>query len=1177
MYLSDIEIIGFKSFASKIKLKFAGGLSAIVGPNGCGKTNIVDAVRWVLGEKKASTLRSDIMENVIFNGTKLRKPLGMAEVILTVENTKGILPSEYSEVTISRRLFRNGDSQYLLNKQPVRLKDITNLFMDTGIGPDTYSVIELKMIEQILSGRVDDRREMFEEAAGIKKYKSRRKEANAKLEVVKKDMERVEDILQEVRKNVNSLARQASKTKRYNQLFTSLKESEILVYKYDFNQFNNDIITSKSEITELAKNQNRYEIELNDNEIYLSKLRNQLHQTDSEFLTVSDMENNLAGQISNLNREIAVSNEKINSLNHSKSRIENEIVEINNDIIKNNETIEIEKIKFVELQNKKDSAESKKNEIRISKDNFAKLVVNAKKEVNVVYESVLSLQNRINSLNSIKKRNSDKKANLERKLITSSEEKFSFEKQVDDINDAIKDANQSKLDLETDFDNAEKDLQLATEEKNSLQAEIDSIKSKINDKKNVLGGRKASLDFLNSLVDNSESSKFLMNNNNWNIPIEKNLLGEIVGIDEEYGTAVTAALGDYAHSFVVDSKEEALSGIAALQNSKKGKTGFIVRSLIPEISIPETVITPNGAIVWISEIARVDEKIRFVLRGLLGKTALVDNLETAYSLIEQKLVDSAVTIAGELVHHTGLIKGGSFSKTEGMWVGKKEKISKLLIEISAIESELSNLKSDLNDKNQQISAIDIVGLTQQIKKIEFQKQEISKKINQLELKRDTLENNMVMIEETILRVQDELSEISDEDDKFNEEISEIEIELNERKLVYNDLSNEYHLKEKELRNLEENLKISEFDFIKINNEIKNCENEINRLVSNKNSLESKIKNKENEFNSIDSDRIQLNSGIDKATIRLDMLNSEIVNIKTKRELLSDEKNSLDEQYNKYSEAFTTKRKEFDKIKEMLHSKELKYNELELNLKIITDKALEQYQIDLATENIEFPDEFSSENAKIEIADTKSKLTALGNINFEALEEFETQSERLELYESQMKDLTESQITLTETINEINTNAERTFKETFDKIQINFKQLFKKLFGEEGEADIQLENDNMLESDILITAKPPNKRPHSIQMLSQGEKTLTAIALLFAIYLVKPSPFCILDEVDAPLDDSNVEKFINLIRDFAVETQFLIVTHNKKTMEAAETLYGVTMQEDGVSKVVSVKFDNSAVA
>ena len=1177
MYLSDIEIIGFKSFASKIKLKFAGGLSAIVGPNGCGKTNIVDAVRWVLGEKKASTLRSDIMENVIFNGTKLRKPLSMAEVVLTVENTKGILPSEYNEVTITRRLFRNGDSQYFLNKQPVRLKDITNLFMDTGIGPDTYSVIELKMIEQILSGRVDDRRDMFEEAAGIKKYKARRKEATAKLDVVKKDMERVEDILQEVRKNVNSLARQAAKTKRYNQLFSSLKENEILVYKFDYDKINKDLLIAKDEITELAKSQNRLEIELSDDEQYLTKLRNKLHTVDSEFVSVSELEQNINGQISNLNREIAVSKEKINSLNYSKERIDKEIIEIQNDIEKNNQNSEILQSKLGNLKIQKNDAESVKNNIKIEKDEFSKNILVSRNELNSSYESVLNIQNRINSLISIKKRNADKKSNLERKLIQSSEEKYSIEKQIDDILQAITDAKESNADFAIDLEYAENELKLAQERKIVLQNEIDILKNQINEKRNNLSGRKASLDFLNSLIDNTESSKFLMNDNNWKLTNEKNILGEIVGIDDEFGTAVTAALGDFAHSFVVDNLEDALAGINSLKNSKKGKSGFIIRNSIPEISAPNYDIKNNGAIGWLSEIARVDDVIRYALRGLLGKCAIVENLEIAESLIKQNLVDSTVTLAGEFLNSTGLIKGGSFTKTEGMWVGKKEKIQNITAEIKILNENIAKLQENLNEKTIEISAIDINELNQKVKKIEFQKAEMSKKINQLELKKDTLDNNLIMIEESVLRVQDELAEISDENIKFDDEINEYENDLKEKKQIYDDLQIEYNSKEKELKSIEEKLKNSEIEFIKITNELKNCENDIIRLSQSKNSLDLKIKQKKFEFDSTDSERDKLEDSIQKSNTRLEMLNSEIVNYKSKRELLANEKNVIDEQYNSYSNEFTIKRKELDKVKSVLHTKELKLNELELNLKNIIEKALEHYQIDLISEQIAIDDEFNIDSAKEEIADTKQKLAGLGNINFEALEEYETQSERLELYESQMKDLTDSQLTLSETIEEINTNAERSFKETFDKIQLNFQGLFKKLFGEDGEADIKLENDNILESDILITAKPPNKRPHSIQMLSQGEKTLTAIALLFAIYLVKPSPFCILDEVDAPLDDTNVDKFINLIRDFAVETQFLIVSHNKKTMEAADTLYGVTMQEDGVSKVVSVRLNQQEVA
>ncbi|MDT3739569.1 MAG: chromosome segregation protein SMC [Candidatus Kapabacteria bacterium] len=1175
MYLSDIEIVGFKSFAQKTKLKFTSGLSAVVGPNGCGKTNVVDAIRWVLGEKKASTLRSDVMENVIFNGTRDRKPLSLAEVSITFDNTKNLLPTEYNEIVVTRRLYRNGDSEYLLNKTQCRLKDILDLFMDTGIGSDSYSVIELKMVDAILSGKVDDRRAMFEEAAGIKKYKARRKESLKKLESVKADMERIQDILQEVRKNVNSLSRQAAKTKRYNQYLTELKTLEIELFAREYAHFNSNLKNLSVKLAELSAKKISLEISLGESEKDISLQKENLASIESELSTAIDKEKNLLNIISDFKQSIAVTNEKILSFDSSRNRITSEIAESEQNLKASQEYLK-------EIQAGIETAKSRlsesSNNVKLladERDAAGKKVRDAESIVSAANTEIISLKNRIDSLNNIINRSKEKKAGIARKIQQFAEDKFRYGKQIEEL-EADKRQNDKLLpELQNELGFAEKELKLATEKKLAFESGIEQIKLQINDKKNVLGGKKASLDFLNSLVDTGEAAKFLSDSKNWQTKSDKVLLGEVIGTDDEYRIAVLTALGESAHSYITDSRESALNAITALRNNGKGKSGFICLDSIPNVSAPANLPSGNGVKGWLSEIVRVDDNIRSLLRGLLGKTLLVENEQTAIKILSEGSADICVTLDGQLWHSAGFVSGGSVSQKEGQWVGKKERITKLNNEITKLKSEIDELQNKQNDISLELALIDIANFQKEIKSAESAVTENRKKAGQFELKLESLINNMNFIDDNSARLQEELSELTSDDSISVQEIEQITLSLNEKQSAVLILREELLLQQNQLSGKQDILRNAELNAVEIESSYKSLENDKSRINGDINQIVLKIESRKKEIDSFDLQKEELAVKIDNLTEKLAISEAELESTKSKRDILTSLKKEAQDRFEQQTNEFNILRRDYDKLKESIHQLELQETEANSHIQNITDRLTEQYDADIRSLTIEDNPEFDISTAKSEILSLRDKLSQIGNVNFMALEEYEIQNERLEFYDKQMSDLTESQKFLKETIDEINATAERNFRETFDKIQINFRNLFVKLFGPDAEADIHLESDDLLESDIVITAKPPNKRPHSIEMLSGGEKTLTAIALLFAIYLVKPSPFCILDEVDAPLDDANIDKFVNLIKEFSIDTQFLIVTHNKKTMEAADTLYGVTMQEDGVSKVVAVKLNNEA--
>lgn len=1174
MYLSKLDIVGFKSFAQKTNFTFSQGLSALVGPNGCGKTNIVDAIRWVLGEKKASVLRSDVMENVIFNGTKTRKPLGMAEVTLTIENNKNILPIEYSQVTVSRRLYRSGESEYYLNKTKCRLKDILDLFLDTGLGSDSYSVIELKMVEAILSGRVDDRRALFEEAAGIKKYKIRRKETAKKLESVQSDLERVKDIVEEVRKNVNSLSRQAAKTKRYNSLMEQLRETEIKMLQHDFHNISISSNSLSSELNELNKLKIKSEFEIFAEEKNISELKENLHKITREHQESVESEKSLNNQLYFAKEKLAAKKAKLDSFDTTKSILLNQIEETKSKISElefkissNNSQLEILKSEYNEAENEL------KNKFKIKLE-ASQIVIDLRDNSGSANEEVLELQNRINSLKSVIDRNNLKKLSIENKINKNEEEISSLNNQKEELLRDIDSLRSRLAEFDIDLINAEDSFNTEQERKNSLQSSIDNLRDKLSSKKNDLNSKKSAVEFLKGLVDNNESSKHLLKNENWNPDYEKILLGEAVGADEEYRVAIDAALGDYSHSFIVNNKDDADKAIKSLIDSKKGRASFIIRELIPIIESPKE-ISQSGICGYLSELVRVEDDLRNALRLIAGDTLIADNSEAALIAIKDKLSSRVVTLSGEIYELSGYIKGGSKSSKEGQSIGKKERLNKLNQEIKALMNEISDIENDAEALKDEFNSIDLIVLRNNIKKIENEINNFTHRINQTELKETAIDDKLQLIANSKENFQNEINEMEAENTKFFDELEIINENINKSREVYQSVLNELAKAEENLKIKENEARQQEIKKINIAAEIRNIENETKNLSRELESSNIRIEAKQEELETGEENKeillqetIALNSDIENLSNRKD-------EVSNKSDILQTEKTSIQEQYEQYGESLNQKRKESDKIKEKIHEKEIILSEYKIKLENINNKVIEDYKTNLLEAEFTPDSDFNINSAKNEVADTKDKLSKLGNVNFMALEEFEQQSARLDFYDKQMADLTDSEKILKETMDEINNAAETNFRDTFVKIRDNFKNLFKTLFGPEGEADIKLAvEDNPLESDIEITAKPPFKKPHSIELLSGGEKTLTAIALLFGIYLVKPSPFCILDEVDAPLDDKNIEKFINLIREFSNNTQFLIVTHNKGTMEAADTLYGVTMQEDGISKVVSVKVDEN---
>ncbi|MBL8005825.1 MAG: chromosome segregation protein SMC [Candidatus Kapabacteria bacterium] len=1180
MYLSKLDIIGFKSFALKTSLEFPAGITAIVGPNGCGKSNVVDAVRWVLGEQKSKVLRSDVMENIIFNGNQKRKPLGMAEVSLTIENTKGILPLEYTEITITRRLFRSGESQYFLNKTAVRLRDIVNLFMDTGMGADSYSVIELKMVEQILSGKTDERRHLLEEAASISKYKIQLRDATRKLKDVESDMTRVMDITTELEKTVASLGNQADKVRRYNATSGKLQEVEIYVLRKEYIASHGELKVVNEELQAFLEKRKEIETTLEHQENYTNELEERSRHEENEVNTLRYKENDLRTQLAKLEQEFAVADERIKAINQSTFRLGNEQSDLENAQQNLNRTLEQTKIRKEGIEKTIEELRTSFQESKVVRDQKSQALQELRHLSRRVNEQYYNALNGLNGLKGIIERNARTTAQKQ-SIITEQQSGIAREETALAEKQTLINAEELKrTDFEKAIEKAEKLYKQKVELQASLQSSIEGLRQGLSDEQQQRSYLNASLEFLTSLVDSSESSKFLQQNLQWNNNHEFSTLAEVIGTDEPYRIALEAALGDASKYIVVATEQEALSAAKILKESKKGKATFLCKSTIPTSQKKVKPIKGEGIIGWVHDLVRADKEILSAISLLCGNCVIVENLQIAEKLVSSNTeVELAVTLEGELVSSSGYIRGGSVSKSEGISVGKKERIQQLQESLQTIQESIATKEASLKDLRSQLQEININELTQAVRRAENEKNNFERSLAQMIAGTDSIRQRIENNRKNLTRTQDELQELERESAETTKNITAKEEEVSSFKQQTDEITKQLQEFESEYSSVEATVRQKELQLVQTEGENNSLRADIDRITNSIRNLDNRKKGFTTDIESSKQKLEELKETVKQKETEIRTFREDLVNISNDREQLETILRSTKEELHQYTEESKQLRSVLEKNIRNVHEREVTIATLTQKIESILQKASDELQISIEDEQPMTPEleklqESSHEELLELIRVYRKRLLSYGNVNFEALESFERENERLEILQAQLKDLTEGQETLKTTIAEINEIAQKQFNDTFEKINVYFKELFQVLFGGEGECAITLGEGDPLEASIEVTAKPPGKKPNTIESLSGGEKTMTAIALLFAIYMVKPSPFCILDEVDAPLDDANIGRYIEMIRKFSVNTQFLMITHNKKTMEAADSLYGVTQEERGVSKIVSAKLTSN---
>ena len=1178
MRLKSLEIKGFKSFGDKVIIHFDEGVTSIVGPNGSGKSNVVDAMRWVLGEQKTRMLRSEKMENIIFNGTKTRKAANLAEVSLSFENNKGILPTEFTTVSITRRLYRTGESEYQLNGITCRLKDINDLFMDTGIGPDSYAIIELNMVDDIIKDRNNTINTLLEEAAGISKYKIRKKQTFQKLEETDADLNRVNDLLFEIEKSLKQLETQAKKTDRYYRLKEEYKDisTQLAVYSIQNNSSSFEDLKNKEQ--SLGEVKAEMQQKLKEYELHLATIKGQTSEKEIALQAAQKSYNEKLLEITRFENDEKNKNEKFNFLIEKQKQLqtssfndENTLKETESSIL----LLQEEKLR------EEDHLKKLEEEVSVLRQNS-----DASK---LAYESSLTaikeLNQKIYQQRSMINEFETKQAVRQTRHQSISDELKRLQLNQDENEGRLKDLENQLSDILPKKTNADEDLKKLKQIRLELDEELKSTDARIREANQVIQIESRKLDSKNNeyqltknLLEQMEgypdSIRYLKINHE---QFKKApLLSEIIVCDDEYKIAIENYLEPFLNYFVVQNQTEAWTALNLLNDSSKGRANFFILDSLKSYS--QTNSAPINGCTKALDIIEKNNHYNDLFNFLLSHVYIANDQSTLVN-IDLAAHHSAVVLSmsGNFLRQKYSIGGGSIGKFDGKRTGKFKNLEKLAEEIKSqedliedlkisltqAEDNFTSIKSKIADNQQLISSkeIEFMKLSGDVNSIQSNYDFINRAIDQSKINFGKLREELITIENTIA-AEKENPDLSPE--ILIEKLNNLIQQLNVQQEQSTHLQKESGEKNQDLNNY--NIQVLQQQN-RIQNTVRDMGYRNNQVVTLKKNIESSA----TELTSVKEQIDQLSNGMastsdelkklidEKNQFDLGVKDSEVKYNFAKQEIESEEKKLAD--FRKSKEANDLK---LQQVNDELNTIKLQMNSLKERLSIEFNIEIE----DLTS--IEPNPEFNEPEMRPKAEQLKKRLNEFGPINPMALEQYKEIKERYDFIVKEKTDLQNAKDALLLTIGEIDSTAQTVFMDAFTHVRTNFIRVFRSLFTDDDNCDLVISDmSNPLESDINIIAQPKGKKPLSIHQLSGGEKTLTATALLFSIYLLKPAPFCIFDEVDAPLDDNNIDKFNNIIKKFSAESQFIIITHNKKTMAATDIMYGITMAEPGVTSVVPV--------
>lgn len=1180
MYLKRLEMQGFKSFADKTVLEFMPGITSVIGPNGSGKSNISDAIRWVLGEQSMKSLRGSKSEDIIFAGTQNRKSLGFAEASLIFDNTDGKLPVEYTEVTVTRKIYRSGESGYFINKTPCRLKDVLELFMDTGIGKDGYSIIGQGKIDEILSNKSEDRRHIFEEAAGIVKYRVRKAESEKKLEHTKLNLLRINDILAEIESNIEPLKLQSEKAKKFLSLRDELKKIEVGLFLYNIDSYK-EKLQKVIEDEEILKSQNE-EASSKMQEIadLKEKLKNEIDTITNEIENMQNLGFESEKEKERITSEISVAKERITNNKENFARYDSEIEEI--------------QTRIKELEEEKQTKLEKKTNLFNNKEKFQKELEEKEKELAQLTKKLSSKELEIEEKKKQVETNTDAKYEKQANISTIEANLENIEKRKKQINSEI-DFNISELDstrltkdeigktfyeIETKRNEAVKALQDISKGKEEAQKKIKEFEDKLNSLSSEYRIKESRLKFLKETEKEKEgyirSVKSLLLDCEKDSNLKKGshgVLANIIKTPKEYETAIEMTLGAALQNIVTETEQDAKKLVEHLRKNNLGRASFLPIASVKGKKLEKYNSKGISGIIGIaSDLVKFHQKYEQIVLSFLGRTVIVEDMDTAISLAKQNNYSfRIVTMKGDIINPSGGITGGSVAQKTVNILGRGREIEDLEKELKKITSQIEKITKE---KEEYLESSENV--IEEMTALEKSLQEIDIVYAADKQKVIAVEENIERIQKRLEKLREELKELDvqkeenmknkEQEEKDIQTITDQNIELNAVIEQFANLNKDNQAYIDDLNMDVTNLKISVSSFDESESSIDEMVERIDLDIQNN---QISIENKKRQKGNIEKDNDELENNIQLLLEKITKIDEKVNNSGNEVTKLKQQRINKNNELKKAETDYESQFEVIEGLKEQIVKIDVKKTKLEQDIEVVINKLWEEYE--LTPNNVtEYEKPENVQATTKQVNTLRNKIKDLGSINIDSIEEYNQTKQRYDFMCEQRLDLEDGMAKLKKVIQDMTSIMKTQFASQFEIINKNFGEVFRELFGG-GKAELILTDvENILECGIDIHVQPPGKKLQNMTLLSGGEKAFTAIALLFAILKINPSPFCVLDEIEAALDDVNVYRYADYLKKFTDKTQFLVITHRKGTMEAADTVYGITMEENGISKLLSMK-------
>lgn len=1183
MFLKKLESVGFKSFAERITVDFVPGVTAVVGPNGSGKSNVTDAIRWVLGEQSAKSLRGAKMEDIIFAGSDSRRALNVAEVTLTLDNKDQRLPIDYEEVAVTRRVYRSGESEYLINKQPCRLKDIVDLFMDSGLGKEAFSIISQGKVEEILSSKSEERRSIFEEAAGVLKYKQRKNKAVKKLTETEDNLSRVEDIIHEIEGQLEPLKEQAAVAKEYLEKKEELEQHEVSLIVTEIENIHTEWGQLLKEIDSLKEQLMEEKTTIQADESKVEEYGQHIQGLDQKIECLQDQKLTLTQQIEQLDGQKNLLVERLKHYDESKEKL-------NHDIKESQDQIEQYELDYEDQEMKLKSLESQRDETKKTISNINKDIANSGEDIEEQIESMKAEY--IEILNE-QAANRNEKASIEKQIDQTKARKQRlderFEKLIEERESLEEDQSaqaKEKVALEEKLNSINNQLSELQETNQSLSEEIRQDEEKLYKGYRIVEQLRSKKDMLEDMKE-SYSGFFhgvkavLQAKEKGNLDGIHGAVAQLMDIPNDYVTAMETALGGQAQHIVVGKDHEARQAIQWLKKTNSGRATFLPMSTIRPRQVDSRHIQQienHGGFIGVgSELVKYDASYDGIVKNLLGNVLISKTLKDANELASSTNHRyRIVTLEGDIVNPGGSMSGGAKKRSNQTSLFTRDR------ELEEVQTKLNDFETKSLDFERKLS------------KKKGRHKNIQEDLQQQQVKKDELYDKYQMVKENYQALQARLSNINDQLSVYDQENHQHEEEMNSLTQQLSSITE--HLESQEtqsdkLRKEIDNLSSNQSDF-KANiekhkerlnhmqirlaeqeSEVRNQKERLNQIQENLNEARQTKQQYQDELNRLEESHQNaqtvdsLSDNIKEAQTQLIEINDQLDQSREERQRVTQTREDLERELKERNRQYQQRNSHMQQL-------EVKANRLDVDLENRLNHLREEYMLtfEKAKKDFGLTEEIDETREKVKLI--KRSIDELGTVNLGSIEEYERIQERYEFLTEQQQDLLDAKDTLHSIIQEMDEEMVRRFSETFSQIQEQFAIVFKELFGG-GRAELKLTNpDDLLETGVDIIAQPPGKKLQNLGLLSGGERALTAIALLFAILRVRPVPFCVLDEVEAALDEANVMRFGKYLKEFSQHTQFIVITHRKGTMENADVLYGITMQESGVSKLVSVKLEET---